>query len=161
MVALLLQPVAAERDQPKQRVVVLAVDPDLIGQRRAHAAAAATAVTAVAAGGHDFLVAFVGDLGEVGIGAFQLALGGAFGGCRGTVAASPAGAGALCCPVACGCFAESSASAEPTRPKPRMAVMASDRSSMGVLPESFALSRAHHGPLVAPINAPRISMRRE
>jgi hypothetical protein len=82
VVALLLQSVAAERDQPEQRVVVLAVDPHLIGQRRTHASAAATAVAAVAAGRHEFLVAFIGDLGEVRIRAFQFALGGAFGGCR-------------------------------------------------------------------------------
>ena len=73
-IALLLQLVGAERDQAEQRVVVLAVDPDLIGEGRAHAAAAGAAVTAIAAGGHEFLVAFFGDLGEVRIGTLQAAL---------------------------------------------------------------------------------------
>src|SRR5262249_17767769 len=74
-IALLLQPVAAERDQAKQSVVVLAVDPDLVGQGRAHATTAATAVTAIAAGAHEFLVTLIGHLGEVLIGAGELALG--------------------------------------------------------------------------------------
>jgi hypothetical protein len=39
-------------------------------------------VTAITAGSHEFLVAFICDLGEVGIGIFQRALAGAFGGCR-------------------------------------------------------------------------------
>src|SRR5262245_2177107 len=38
----------AERDQPEQRVVVRTIDPRVVGERHAHAAAAAAAMTAVA-----------------------------------------------------------------------------------------------------------------
>src|SRR5262249_677956 len=60
-------------------VVVLAINPNFIGKRRPHAASAATAVASVASGCHEFLVSFVGDLGEVGIRAFQLTFSGVFG----------------------------------------------------------------------------------
>src|SRR4029079_7610304 len=53
--------------------VVLAVNPHVVGERRSHAAPAATTVAAVAAGGHEFLVAFVGHLGKVRIRALQAA----------------------------------------------------------------------------------------
>ena len=70
-IALLLQLVTSERDQAEQRVVVLAIDPDLVGQGRSHAAAASTAVAPVAPGGREFLMAFLGDAREVGIGLFS------------------------------------------------------------------------------------------
>jgi len=38
-------------------------------------------MAAVAACGHEFLVTFIGDLGEIGIGALELTLLGAFCGC--------------------------------------------------------------------------------
>src|SRR6202795_2084002 len=47
-IAQLLQFVAAEDDEPKQRVVITAVDPDIVGQRGANAAAAAAAVATAA-----------------------------------------------------------------------------------------------------------------
>src|ERR1700675_4361578 len=44
-IAELLQFVAAENDESKQRVVITAVDPDVVGQGGTHAAAAAAAMT--------------------------------------------------------------------------------------------------------------------
>src|ERR1700691_2939593 len=48
-IAFLLQRIAAESDQPKQSVVIAAVHPGVVGHRRAHAAAARTAVAPAAA----------------------------------------------------------------------------------------------------------------
>src|SRR6267154_4415230 len=44
----LLKFVAAKGDEPKQRVVITTVNPDVVGQRRAHAAAAAAAMATAA-----------------------------------------------------------------------------------------------------------------
>ena len=74
-VALLLQFIRAERDQPEQRVVVAAIDLDRVCERRTHAAAGA----AVTAGRHEFLMAFLLDLLEIRIRALERALLGALG----------------------------------------------------------------------------------
>src|SRR5262245_39204493 len=55
----------AERDQPEQGVVVRTVDPRVVRERHAHAAAATTAMTAVAAEGAISLVARIGYLGDL------------------------------------------------------------------------------------------------
>src|SRR6476660_6647304 len=62
----------AKRDEPEQRVVVIAIDPNLIGKGRRHAAAAPTSMAAIAACSHVLAMAFLGDAGEVCVGAFQL-----------------------------------------------------------------------------------------
>src|SRR5262245_16905991 len=59
-----------ERDQPEQRVVVRTVDPRVVSERHAHAAAASAAMAAIAAEGEVFLVArlsHVADLVVVGV----------------------------------------------------------------------------------------------
>src|SRR5262245_60979918 len=62
----------AKRNQPEQCIVVITVDPNWIGQRRCHAAAAAAAMAAIAACSHVLAMAFLSDAGEIGVGAFQL-----------------------------------------------------------------------------------------
>ncbi len=64
--------------KPEQRVVVGAVDPGVVGQRRAHATATATAMTAIAAGGEVGVMPLLGEGGIsdlVGIRIVQPALG--------------------------------------------------------------------------------------
>ena len=77
-VALLLECVAwaeaacAKRDHPEQRVVVIAINPNLIGEGRRHAATTAASMAATAVVRSVYLETFGGDAGEVRVGAFQL-----------------------------------------------------------------------------------------
>jgi len=73
--AFLLQSFHTERYQAEERVVFAAEEPDSLAQGRAHAPATSAAVTPTAACVHELLMAFFGDLCEVGVGAFQLSLG--------------------------------------------------------------------------------------
>ena len=59
--AILLEFGRAERDEAEQRVVLVAINPDAVGDRRTHAAAAAVTVAAGAAEIAEQLVAFVGQ----------------------------------------------------------------------------------------------------
>jgi len=65
----------AERNQPEKCVVVIAIDPIRIGEGHRHAAAAASPMAAIAACSHVLAMAFLGDAGEVRVGALQLAFG--------------------------------------------------------------------------------------
>ena len=78
LVALLFQIHRAQRDQPEQHVVGIAPEPDALGQGGADAAAAAAAVTFVAAGQpelFDEIRVVLRQLGVIRVGAVQLALG--------------------------------------------------------------------------------------
>ena len=57
--------------------VVADIDPDLVGQRRTHSATAGSAVAAITASRHEFLVTFVCDFLEVLIRALERAFLGA------------------------------------------------------------------------------------
>ena len=63
---------AAERDQTEQRIVIAAVDPNLIGQRRRHSAATSTAVTSAAIVGLKYFAPLLGDGDDVDVRALQL-----------------------------------------------------------------------------------------
>src|SRR5680860_749821 len=70
LVTLLLEIVAAKSDQPENCVVVGAIDPGVVGERRTHTAAAAAAVAAVAAKGQVFLAPYLGhriDIVVIGV----------------------------------------------------------------------------------------------
>jgi hypothetical protein len=71
--------IGANRNQSEQGVVVAAIDPDLIGQRRTHSATAGSAVAAITASRHEFLVTFLCDFLEVLIRALERAFLGALG----------------------------------------------------------------------------------
>jgi hypothetical protein len=71
-VALLLELDGAKRDQSKECIVVITIDPNLIGEGGGHAAAATTSVAAIAVERHVYLMTFLGDAGEVRVGVFQL-----------------------------------------------------------------------------------------
>jgi hypothetical protein len=62
----------AKRDHPEQRVVVIAINPNLIGEGRRHAAAATASMAATAVVRSVYLETFGGDTGEVRVGGFQL-----------------------------------------------------------------------------------------
>lgn len=76
--ALLLERIAwaeaasPKRDQPEQRVVVIAINPNLIGEGRRHSAATTASMAAIAVVSQVDLVTFLGDAGEVRVWAFQL-----------------------------------------------------------------------------------------
>src|ERR1700694_3416062 len=73
-ITLLLQINGAQGDQAEQRVVVPAVHPGVVGERRTHAAATAAAMATIAARGEVSMVSLFGDGGDVGIvGVLQLA----------------------------------------------------------------------------------------
>ena len=72
VVTLLLELDGAKRDQPEQRIVSVAIDPNWIGKRRCHAAAATTSMAAVAVERHVYLMTFLGDVSEVPVRAFEL-----------------------------------------------------------------------------------------
>src|SRR5437016_9128821 len=75
-VALALQYVTAERNQPEERVVIPAIHPGVVDQRRANATASIAAVAAVAAVAHVQLVPGLHDRRVVvGVGILQLPLG--------------------------------------------------------------------------------------
>ena len=77
-VALFLQCVGAKRDEAEQRVVAGAIDPSVVGQRRAHAASAAASMTAIATGREVSVMTLLGDGSNVGVvGILQLSLRGA------------------------------------------------------------------------------------
>ena len=77
-VALFLECVAwaeaacAKRDHPEQRVVVIAINPNLIGEGRRHAATTTASMAAAAVVRSVYLETFGSDAGEVRVGAFQL-----------------------------------------------------------------------------------------
>jgi hypothetical protein len=54
-IALLLELDGAKRDQSKECIVVIAIDPNLIGEGGSHAAATTTSVAAIAAERHDLM----------------------------------------------------------------------------------------------------------
>ena len=62
----------AKRDHPEQRVVVIAINPNLIGERCRHAATTTASMAAIAVVRSVYLETFGGDAGEVRVGAFQL-----------------------------------------------------------------------------------------
>jgi hypothetical protein len=62
----------AKCNQPEQRIVSVAIDPNWIGKRRCHASAATTSMAAVAVERHVYLMTFLGDAGEVPVRAFEL-----------------------------------------------------------------------------------------
>jgi hypothetical protein len=63
----------AKRDHPEQRVVVIAINPNLIGEGCRHATTTTASMAATAVVRSVYLETFGGDTGEVLIGAFQLA----------------------------------------------------------------------------------------
>ena len=65
----------AKRNQPEQRVVIVAIDPNWIGEGRCHASAATPSMAAVAVERHVYLMTFLGDAGEVPVRAFELTFG--------------------------------------------------------------------------------------
>jgi hypothetical protein len=76
--ALLLERIAwaetarPKRDQPEQRVVVIAINPNLIGEGRRHSSATTASMAATAVVSQVDFVTFLGDAGEVRVWAFQL-----------------------------------------------------------------------------------------
>jgi len=62
----------AKRDHPEQRVVVIAINPNLIGEGRRHAATTTASMAAAAVVRSVYLETFGGDAGEVRVGVFQL-----------------------------------------------------------------------------------------
>ena len=62
----------AERDHAEQCVVVIAIDPDDVGQGRRHSAATAASVAAIAVMREIDLVTFLGDGRYIRVGALQL-----------------------------------------------------------------------------------------
>src|SRR6185295_7756757 len=77
-IASFCQSVRAERYQGEKRVVVAAVNPCVIRERRTHAASAASPMAAIAAGGEVSVVTLLGNGSNIGVvGIFQLSLRGA------------------------------------------------------------------------------------
>ena len=62
----------AKRDHPKQRVVVIAINPNLIGEGCRHASTTTASMAAIAVVRSVYLETFGGDAGEVRVGVFQL-----------------------------------------------------------------------------------------
>src|SRR6476646_2765491 len=62
----------AKRDHPEQRVVVIAINPNLIGEGCRHASATTSSMAATAVVRSVYLETFGSDAGEVRVGAFQL-----------------------------------------------------------------------------------------
>jgi hypothetical protein len=62
----------AKRDHPEQRVVVFAINPNLIGEGCRHATTTAASMAATAVVRSVYLETFGSDTGEVRVGAFQL-----------------------------------------------------------------------------------------
>jgi hypothetical protein len=63
----------AKRDHPEQRIVVIAINPNLIGEGCRHAATTTASMAATAVVRSVYLETFGGDIAEVRVGAFQLA----------------------------------------------------------------------------------------
>src|SRR6185312_9439136 len=102
-IASFCQSVRAERYQGEKRVVVAAVNPCVIRERRTHAASAASPMAAIAAGGEVSVVTLLGNGSNIGVvGIFQVSLRGAgdkFQGRRGGPSMGPP-AGAVAEPAA-------------------------------------------------------------
>ena len=58
----------AERDDAEQSVVIGAINPNFVGERRRHPTSATAAVATIAVMRQIDLVTFLGDLGEVSVG---------------------------------------------------------------------------------------------
>jgi hypothetical protein len=65
----------AKCNQPEQRVVIVAIDPNWIGEGRCHASAATTSMAAIAVERHVDLMTVFGDAGKVPVRAFELTFG--------------------------------------------------------------------------------------
>ena len=61
-----------KRDHPEQRVVVIAINPDLIGEGCRHASTTTASMAAIAVVRSVYLETFGGDAGEIRVGVFQL-----------------------------------------------------------------------------------------
>ena len=64
-----------KRDHPEQRVVVIAINPNLIGEGCRHSATTTASMAAIAVVRSVYLETFLGDAGEVRVWAFQLTFG--------------------------------------------------------------------------------------